>query len=215
MTPGVVPDGANVLMVRHGQSAWNAIGRWQGQADPPLSDIGRRQAAAAGEVVAGWALDAHVTSSDLARARDTGAAIASGASLDPVATDPAFRERHAGDWQGMTRAEIEEAYPGWIDDGRRPNGWEHDDRLVDRAVPALQELVERRSRSVLIVVSHGGLIRSLERAAVNGAPPPDRFRRLANLEGTWLRIGPDGVEADAGRVHLLPESMTETFGAEA
>ena len=105
--------------MRHGQSEWNAIGRWQGQADPPLSDLGRRQAREAARAIG--AVDA-VWASDLRRAAETAAIISADIGVGPVVLDPDLRERDAGEFSGLTRAEIEERFPGYLEDDRRPPG---------------------------------------------------------------------------------------------
>src|ERR671917_2105987 len=105
------PDTTRVLLVRHGQSEWNAVGRWQGQADPPLSDVGRQQARSAARSLG--ALDA-IFASDLQRATETAMIIAAELGVGPVVVDPDLRERDAGEWSGLTRAEIEERYPGYL-----------------------------------------------------------------------------------------------------
>src|SRR5687767_11323336 len=94
-----------VLLVRHGQSEWNATGRWQGQADPPLTDLGRRQARSAAAALG--TVDA-VFASDLQRASETALIIAGELGVGPVVVDPDLRERDAGEWSGLTRVEIEE-----------------------------------------------------------------------------------------------------------
>ena len=112
--PGAVPP-TRVLLVRHGQSEWNAEGRWQGQADPPLTDLGRLQAreaaGALGTVDAVWA-------SDLQRAVETATVIADQLGVGPVVVDPDLRERDAGEFSGLTRPEIAARFPGYLDDGR-------------------------------------------------------------------------------------------------
>src|ERR1700704_2099238 len=96
---------SRVLLVRHGQSEWNALGKWQGQADPPLSDLGRAQARSAAHSLG--SLDA-IYASDLQRAMETAAIIANALGIGPVVVDPDLRERNAGEWSGLTRAEIPE-----------------------------------------------------------------------------------------------------------
>ncbi len=166
----------DLLLVRHGQSTWNADGRWQGQADPPLSALGERQAAAAGATLEG-PFDA-VAASDLARAASTAAAIAAAQGLEVVMRLPALRERAAGPWEGHTRAEIEERWPDHLATGRRPEGYESDDDIVGRVLPALDELRELGSR--LVVVSHGGVIRAVQRH-LSGAD-----HAVPNLGASWL-----------------------------
>src|SRR5687767_12818211 len=97
-----------VLLVRHGQSTWNAEGRWQGWADPPLSELGATQALTAANHVEH--VDA-VVSSDLVRARETAEIIAKALGIAEVEAFRGLRERGAGDWTGLTRPEIEERWP--------------------------------------------------------------------------------------------------------
>src|SRR5215813_8680553 len=93
-----------LVVIRHGQSTWNAIGRWQGHADAPLTDLGRTQAARA---VASLPPVEVIWASDLERARATAAVIGEALGLD-VQVDVRLRERNAGEWTGLTRAEIEQ-----------------------------------------------------------------------------------------------------------
>jgi len=94
---------------RHGQSTWNAEGRWQGQADPPLSALGRVQAEALAEALAGAGI-ALLAASDLARARETAAIVGARLGLAPV-LEPALREHDVGAWSGLTRTEVEARWP--------------------------------------------------------------------------------------------------------
>ena len=123
-----------LLLVRHGQSVWNAEGRWQGQADPPLSELGERQAEAAGSAIE--PVDAVVTS-DLVRASRTAEILGDSLGV-PVEVERGFRERDAGEWSGLTRVEIEEAWPGYLADHRRPPGFELDEPLVERVLEAIE-----------------------------------------------------------------------------
>jgi broad specificity phosphatase PhoE len=207
---GPMSPAARLLLVRHGQSTWNAAGRWQGQADPPLSDLGRLQAKLAaaavpsvvGDVTAVW-------SSDLQRAAETARIIA--AELDVALTiDEGLRERDAGEWSGLTRDQIEERFPGYLDapgprssfapDGarRRPPGWESDDVLLARAVAAFERIAATAPGAEVLVVTHGGLIYTVEHEF--GAP----HARLANAEGRWV-IADDGDLRLGDRVLLLDD----------
>jgi len=212
-----VPAGANVLLVRHGQSTWNALGKWQGQADPALSPLGLEQAALAGERLRAWGIADAVVSSDLERARRTAQLLSVAAGAPLLEPEPALRERHAGAWEGCTRAEIHRDFPDWIDDGRRPEGWEPDHALVERAVPALQRLVDTHAGELVVGVSHGGLIHALERgrSAADSSLSEGAFKRVANLEAVWFCVDAGGVFAVGERVHLLPPETGETFGPEA
>ena len=212
-----------VLLIRHGQSEWNADGRWQGQADPALTDLGRHQALHATRALG--VVDA-IVSSDLQRAAETAAIIAGELGVGPVVLDPDLRERHAGEWQGLTRAEIDRDWPGYLDSPppiegtqgargpaarvaeeggprRRPPGWEADEDLVERAVGALARIHGLVPGGAAIAVTHGGLVYTLESRL--GAP----FVRLPNLGGRWVDVGPDGPLDLGERVVLVdPDELT-------
>jgi broad specificity phosphatase PhoE len=191
-----------LLLVRHGESTWNADGRWQGQADPPLSPLGEQQAAEAATRVD--SVDA-VWASDLVRARRTAEIVAGGQRID-VRLDPRLRERHAGDWQGHTRVEIEEHWPGYLGSGRRPAGYESDDALLARVLAAIDEIAAaHRGESVLVVV-HGGIVRTLERHFGD-----DLRGLLPNLGGRWMvSDGEAGSWSLGDRVLLLDEVTVTT-----
>lgn len=186
-----------LLLVRHGESIWNADGRWQGQADPPLTERGRRQAAAAASAVG--TVDAIVTS-DLERAADTGAIIARLLGIEPVVTEPRLRERDAGPLSGMTRPEIHEQFPGLLPDDPAgyvpgadghpdwPEGWEPDDVLWDRVEVALLAIGRLVPDGDALVVTHGGVMYAVERRL--GAP--DRGR-LSNLGAVRLEVAGDRI----------------------
>jgi broad specificity phosphatase PhoE len=181
-----------VLLVRHGQSEWNAVGRWQGQADPPLSDVGRAQARSAARSLG--ALDA-VFASDLQRATETATIIAGELGVGPVVVDPDLRERDAGEWSGLTRAEIEEQFPGYLDStpsfaagaARRPPGWEPDDSVLERALRALATIGSAVDGGDVLAVTHGGLIYVVEGHLGHDGP----IHRLANGAGRWVVVDGD------------------------
>jgi probable phosphoglycerate mutase len=195
-------DGTSqILVVRHGQSTWNADGRWQGQADPPLSELGIAQAEAAARAVDGVEV---IWASDLERARHTASILAAARGLEVVA-DPRLREREAGEWTGLTRAEIEEQYPGALAERRRPPGFEFDDVLVVRALGALQDLAATLAGRTAIAVTHGGVILAVERHHGEERSP------VANLEGRWIEVGRAGEFALGDRQILFdPESVEVT-----
>lgn len=176
------------LLLRHGQSEWNAVGRWQGQADPPLSDLGRRQAWEAARAIG--AVDA-IYASDLQRAAETAAIIAGEIGVGPVILDPDLRERDAGEYSGLTRAEIEERFPGYLDDHRRPPGWEPDEHLLARGLRALERMARDVPGADVLVVTHGGLVYTIE------GHLGTEFSRLANAEGRWVEI-----DSRTGRLRL-------------
>ena len=178
---------AHILLLRHGQSTWNADGRWQGTEDPPLSNLGTRQAKAAAQTLG--AFDALVAS-NLERARHTAEIIAAEAGIGPVQVDPDLRERHAGEWQGLTKPEIEQRWPGWIAGGRVPEGWEPDESIVDRVTGALARVAGMvGDGGTALVISHGGVLSTLLRMLDVEVP------KHANLAGRWFSIGPGEFRA--------------------
>lgn len=193
---------ARLLLIRHGQSAWNAEGRWQGWADTPLSPVGEAQALAAAERLRGEGLTA-VVSSDLHRARRTAELLAGRLDLpllDPVSD---LRERDIGDWSGLTTVEIEQGWPGWLTAWRageldRPPAGESREELTARVVGALERLAA--GDGCLLVVTHGGVIHLVQdRLGVGGT-------RVDNLCGRWIEAG-----FVAGEPVLVPaEEATST-----
>ncbi len=172
--------GTHVLLLRHAQSAWNAEGRWQGQADPELSPSGRAAAVRAGTILTPIR---SIVASDLVRARDTARLISQTWTDASVAwLTPLLRERTVGPWEGLTREQIEASWPGYLDRRERPPGFENDDSVLRRLRRALA-LVEREvAGERVLCVTHGGLIHALETWA--GLPRT----RLENLGGRWVAV---------------------------
>ena len=180
----------DILALRHGQSEWNAVRRWQGAADIPLTDLGRTQARQTGERLRdldrAWS---GVWSSTLVRAGETAAIIADALALGEVDADARLREAHAGEWQGMTPDEIEVRYPGWLDAHRRPDTFEPYDEVVARGSAgfcAVADASAARGSGTALVVSHSGLIRTVIRS--HGYDDS----RIPNLGGVWLTVDLDG-----------------------
>jgi 2,3-bisphosphoglycerate-dependent phosphoglycerate mutase len=184
-----------MLVLRHGETTWNAEKRWQGRADSPLSALGVAQARFAGEALgASDAFDVVVTS-NLSRARTTGTLIAEALGV-PLTIEADLAERDVGVWSGLTFDEIEAGWPGALAAGEHPEGWEPDEEVADRAVDALRWIAKDNPGGRVLIISHGGLIRSVERSL--GVESP----HLANLGGLWLTL--DGDEITAGeRVELI------------
>lgn len=190
-TPDAAPDRrtsrpppTRLLVVRHGQSEWNAAGRWQGHADIALDRTGELQAAEAAEVLG--IFDA-VWASDLARAHRTAQIIAMMTGVGPVRTDPRLRETDVGPWEGLTRHEVEREWPGFLAERRRPEGFEAYEDAAARLIEALLEIAADHPGGEVLVVSHGGVIRAARRALGADAP------HLPNLSGSWF-------ETRAGRL---------------
>lgn len=188
-----------LLLIRHGQSEWNAVGRWQGQADPPLSDLGRRQAGRAAERLG--AVDT-IVSSDLERARCTATIISELLGEGPVQIEEGLRERDAGEWSGLTKVEIERAWPGYLDDRRRPPAFEPEDPFLERILEAIGRVREQIGDGDVLVVTHGGVIYALERHLGAG------FERIPNLGARWLTDHGDRLELGDRFVLVDPDEVT-------
>lgn len=174
-----------LLLVRHGQTPWNAAGRWQGHGDPGLSPEGRQQALALARTISAGedAVWTGVIASDLQRARETAEAIASALGLS-VGTDPRLRELDVGAWSGLTRPEIEARDPQALrefesgEPSVRPGGGESRIEIRERALAFVRDLARDRSGERLIVVTHLGVIRAL----VPGAEPTNAARIRVHAE---------------------------------
>lgn len=173
-----------VLLVRHGQSEWNAEGRWQGQADPPLSPLGRTQAAAAAGAAGAVA---GIVASDLQRAWVTAEIIADHLGVGPVRPEPRLRERDAGEWTGLTRTEINARWPGYLLDGRRPPGFELDDAILGRVFEALAALHHHHPGEAVLAVAHAGVIRAVERhIGIDDGLVPNLGGRVLDVHAHWV-----------------------------
>ncbi|MFT7601662.1 MAG: broad specificity phosphatase PhoE [Acidimicrobiales bacterium] len=175
---------ATLLLVRHGQSTWNAEGRWQGQADPPLSRLGRDQAHLAAQRIG--AVDA-IIASPQQRALETAMIVSTAIGVGPVLVADDLRERHAGPWSGLSRPDIDEQYPGYLDDGRRPDGYETDEPLLARTLAALDEIAADNPRATVMVATHGGVIHNLEQhlGLTLGRVPNLSGRIVHRIDDQW------------------------------
>ena len=188
-----------LLIVRHGETDWNAELRFQGHADPPLNETGRAQARALAEQLADLRPEA-IYASDLARARET-AEIVGGRLELPVTALRELREIDVGDWQGLTHEEIDERFPeahaAWL---RGEAGWsrgETYDELAARVLPALERIARAHPQGRVVVVGHGGTIRTV-RAHLSGVSVAEHRRKLpgiANCEVFRIHAGADGLLA--------------------
>jgi broad specificity phosphatase PhoE len=196
-----------LLLVRHGESTWNAVSRWQGQADPPLSPFGERQAEDAAARLAEVAKFTAVWASNLVRARRTGDLIAQRLGIARVREEPRLGERDVGAWSGLTRDEIEERWPGYLAARRSPPDFEGDDELLARTRAGLATAVDGSGPGDVLVVTHGGVIRTIERSL--GAIP----ERLPNLGGRWLLADtPTDLSLGERVVLLEPDEVTVPRG---
>lgn len=198
-----------ICIVRHGETAWNAERRIQGQLDIPLSTVGHAQARALADSLAGEHFDA-AYSSDLARAWQTGEAVAQRLGL-PLHPRPALRERHYGVFQGLTYAEAVVHHPR---DHERlvarevdyvvPEGGESLTALSVRALRCVEAILAEHAGGALLVFTHGGVLDVLYRRATGktlAAPrdfdiPNTGLNRIEVTAGRW------SIRTWADRGHL-------------
>jgi probable phosphoglycerate mutase len=190
-----------LLLARHGESEWNREGRWQGHADPPLSETGRAQADELARALAGVPLEA-VYASDLRRARETAAAVAAARGLD-VITLAALREIDVGEWSGLTSADIEARFPAGLERHLAGgDGWEHGEThaaMSARIVAAASDIAARHPDGSVLGVLHGGVIRALlayaagvdlgEYRRSNPGPVNGSVARIAVGKAGFTRLG--------------------------
>lgn len=202
------------MLWRHGRTAWNTEGRFQGHLDVELDPTGVEQAERAGRLLAGLPPTA-ILSSDLVRASDTAAALSRWSGLE-VLHDPDLRETYGGSWEGNLGREIEAMdgprYRAWRAGEDLPPGGDGETRtaVADRAVPAiLRGLEVLGSGDVLVVVTHGGTARATI-GRLLGLPVQhwDVFGGLSNAAWSILEEMPNGTwrlaEHNAG---TLPEPV--------
>lgn len=154
-----------IVVLRHGRTAWNDQRRFQGRCDPPLDDVGLAQAdAAAGRIET--MEPAILLASDLVRARQTAEAVGSTVGMATV-FDPRLREADIGQWEGLTRVEVQERYPqeyrAWREglDIRRGGGETYVE-VADRATAAVDQVLgQLPPGETLVVVTHGGTAKAI------------------------------------------------------
>lgn len=147
---------SELYLVRHGETEWNRAHRIQGRTDVPLNDTGREQARATGRLLSRRRWDAVVTS-PLSRTRETAQLIAAELGLPEPEIVDALIERDYGAAEGLSFPEIEARFPR----GAEVPGRETREAVAARVVPALLRLAEERRGQALVVVTHGGAIRSV------------------------------------------------------
>jgi probable phosphoglycerate mutase len=165
----------SIWLLRHAESVWNAAGRWQGHADPPLSARGVRQAEAAGKRVAASLAGermAHLYCSDLRRAVDTARAVGRVLGLEPEPL-PGLRELDVGRWTGLSTEQIEQRDPEQLrafqagEPDLRPGGGESRREIRERVRRVVRELALADPSASVLCVVHLGVVRAL----IPGAEP--------------------------------------------
>ncbi|MCX7962042.1 MAG: histidine phosphatase family protein [Burkholderiales bacterium] len=195
-----------LVIVRHGETAWNAQRRVQGQIDVPLNETGRRQAEALAAALAGERLAA-IWSSDLARARETAAAAAARLGL-PVRLEPALRERHYGIFETLTYAEAKARYP---EDYARFERREPDydfrtgeslRAFYERAVGCVRSIAALHAGESVLVFTHGGVLDKVYRFVTGMAITAPRDFAIPNCGINRLAADPWRILVWADVSHL-------------
>jgi probable phosphoglycerate mutase len=191
-----------LILLRHGRTEWNAQRRFQGQADPPLDDVGRAQAYEVSPLVASLQPDVLV-SSDAARAMQTAECVAAVTGLRLV-SEPRLRERSLGHWEGLTRDEVAERYPAeyadWVA-GRdvAGRGGETRDEVAARALAAFRDLPPA---TVAVLVTHSATAMALCNALLGIAQTVHPLGPLANCHWSDLAAAED-PDSEGARVWRL------------
>ena len=145
-------------------------------------------------------------SSTLGRALETATIISDAIAVSPLYLDTDLVERDAGEWSGLTRSEIDEHFPGYLNNGSRPPGYEPDDIMLARTLRAVDRIIDRFSGSTapatVVVITHGGVIYTLESHL--GAP----FQRKPNLGARWFLVRNGALHLSTTAALLDAESAT-------
>lgn len=196
-----------LLLIRHGQTAYNAEVRFMGQLDVPLDDIGRAQALSVAKRLRNDRPTA-IYSSDLSRARDTALAIQAAIPSHPeLRIDARLNEGHFGDWQGITYADLK------LRDAQRLADWEADRLqvappngealtvLAERVQAAYDDICTANSDKNVVIVSHGGTLQVMIVLAL-GLPLADYWKMsVSNASVSEVRIDEWGAI-----LHLLNDT---------
>lgn len=181
-----VPGFAEIVVVRHGETSYNASKIVQGHIDSELNEAGRRQAHAVAARLSKEPKFAAIYSSDLKRASETAKIIASTCNLPEVELDPALRERHLGDIQGLTLHDAAKlkpiAYKTFMSkrrDQEIPGGGESFNQLHERCTSSLQRIARKHIGERVIAVTHGGALRELFRRACPRESPDGKIQNTS------------------------------------
>jgi len=185
-----------IVAIRHGETAWNAATRLQGQIDVPLNQLGQRQAARLADALRDEGLQA-VIASDLQRAWATAQALAAPLQL-PLTPDAGLRERCFGEMEGLTYREIDDQRPDWArswrarEPGFSAPGGERLDQFHARVVASAGRIAAAHGGQTIALVCHGGVLDCLYRAATGAALDAPRSWVLGNAAINRLLHTPQG-----------------------
>ena len=205
-----------IIAIRHGETAWNVDTRIQGQLDIPLNDTGRWQAHRLALALAGQDIST-IYASDLWRAWDTALSVANATGL-AIQTDEGLRERGFGVFQGKTFAEIEAAWPEQALRWRKrdpefaPEGGESLLQFRARVTQTAQALAARHPGEQIVLVSHGGVMDVLYRAATGQGLQAPRTWELGNAAINRLLWSEQGftLVGWSDTHHLDDDALDET-----
>lgn len=210
----------HIIAIRHGETDWNALGRYQGQTDIPLNASGMAQAKQAASFLRDKTIHAIYTS-NLSRASQTASEIAH-ARNEELRIIPELREQHYGVFQGLTGAQVMErwpdAYQKWHDRVPEfgPEGGETRNEFKERCIKALKQVAVQHPGEILAVVCHGGVLDCLYREAAKLPMDIARTWPLENAAMNHLRYDENGFSlVDWGNISHLEQAgrdeMKECF----
>jgi probable phosphoglycerate mutase len=221
-----VTNTRRVLLLRHARTSWNAERRFQGQADPPLDDVGRSQAYEVAPLIAAIRPNL-LLSSDSSRAMQTAAVVGELTGL-PVHAEPRLRERGLGHWEGLTREEVADKYPDEYADWRAGRdvsrrGGESREAVADRALAAFADVPDV---AVAVLVTHSATAMALTNALLGIPQQVHPLGPLANCHWTELYLESSDGHPSAwrlrghnlgppGTVVPLPERLSGEDAADA
>jgi 2,3-bisphosphoglycerate-dependent phosphoglycerate mutase len=190
-------EATRILAIRHGETAWNAEMRMQGQLDTPLNDAGRRQAGRLAAALGDETIDA-IYASDLDRAMRTALPLAK-ATRRPIVAEPGLRERAFGIFEGHAYAEIDRRWPDLAMRWRMrdvhfgPEGGESLHVFNQRCIQTAERLVADHAGHTIVWVTHGGVLDCLYRMATRVALDAPRTWSLDNAAVNRLLYTDQGL----------------------
>lgn len=211
-----MPQAVRIIAIRHGETAWNALGRIQGHTDIGLNDNGHAQAQQVAQALSGEALDA-IYSSDLQRAWQTAQAIAA-VTAAPLHAEPGLRERCFGSFEGSSFAQIAQQQPQAAELWRKrdvqfapPDGGESLLQLQERIAAAVQRVAAAHIGGHIALVAHGGVLDMLYRLATRQHLQAPRTWQLPNAAINRLLWTPESglTLVGWGDVHHLSSAARE------
>jgi 2,3-bisphosphoglycerate-dependent phosphoglycerate mutase len=182
-----------LMIIRHGETEWNRALRFQGHGDSPLTETGRAQARALAGRLAGWPIDALI-SSDLGRTRETASFLASATGLS-LETDARLRERHYGPFEGLTIPEIKAAHPDTYARFRTDDpdfilpGGESHRQHYERNIAFIEDYLGTHPGTTAALVAHGGVLDSVFRFLARLPLEQPRCYLVPNTSLTIIKHG--------------------------